>query len=226
MRDAEERIIQIMDGAGRSVGYAYDPEGNLATFTDVLGRDTRFEYNAPGHPHHLTDIIDWRGVRMAAIDYQPDGRMREMCDADGVCIEQQYDLVAQTVLRFTGLPAPTRYAYDTRGNINRIEDGLGNTQLFTYDGAPWDNLIERIDADGVTQYTYSAFSRDLRSEIPRPRAVRTRTCSAPITPTASSSAPPTTEPCSRAPRCRAAGPTTTPTTTGATRPRSRTTRAT
>ncbi|MBX3275625.1 MAG: PKD domain-containing protein, partial [Sandaracinaceae bacterium] len=164
-RDARGRIRRIADGAGRSVSYAYDAAGNLASFSDPIGRVTRYEYEAAGHPHHLTAIVDWRGVRTAAIEYEAAGRMRALCDADGVCMEQQYDLAAQSVLRFTGLPSPTRYAYDDRGNVVRIEDGLGHTQLFTYSPAPWNNLIERQDAGGRTRYLYHPESTDVRAEI-------------------------------------------------------------
>jgi len=167
VRDPEGRITMIRDEGGRIVEYAYDADGNLVGFTDVLGRDTSYEYNASGHPHHLTDIIDWRGVRMAAIDYQDDGRMRELCDADGVCIEQQYDLAAQTMLRFTGLPAPMNYAYDTRGNISLIRDGLGNETSMTYGPPPFNVLATRTDPDGrTTRYEYLLDTRELTAVIP------------------------------------------------------------
>lgn len=166
VQDAEDRIEQIIDSGGRSVGYEYDGDGNLDAFIDVLGRRTTFEYEEPSFPHYLTAIVDWRGVRVASFDYDDGGRMRELCDADGQCAQQTYDLAAQTMLRFTGLPNPTRYSYDGRGNVTQIVDGLGQFTQFYYGPPPWDVLIRREDPDGAeTEFYYELNSNDVRARV-------------------------------------------------------------
>jgi len=41
------RVTNVSDGT-RSVGYAYDASGNLATFTDAAAKNTTFQYDLPG----------------------------------------------------------------------------------------------------------------------------------------------------------------------------------
>ena len=36
-RNGNGRIVSVSDGQGRSVGYAYDANGDLTTITDVMG---------------------------------------------------------------------------------------------------------------------------------------------------------------------------------------------
>ncbi|MCC6876763.1 MAG: PKD domain-containing protein, partial [Sandaracinaceae bacterium] len=170
VKDARGRISQILDQAGRSVGYDYDAQGNLASFLDPAGGTTRYEYNAPRFPHHLTDIVDPRGVRVAAFEYQADGRLRELCDADGVCTQSEYDLGAQSMTRFDGLRRPTQYAYDRRGNISRIADPLGNLTYLWYvpEDARYgrgDQLARRDDPDGSSTLYYHDEYNNLIAEV-------------------------------------------------------------
>ena len=166
VRDAEDRITQVIDGAGRSTGYEYDAEGNLVAFLDVAGRRTTYEYTEPAFPHHLTDIVDWRGVRMAAMDYQSDGRLRELCDADGVCLESQYDLAARSMTRFDGLRRPTRYSYDEQGNVVGVLDGAGNFTEYDYHPILRGKVTRMTDPTGaVTQYGYDFYSGELTERV-------------------------------------------------------------
>ena len=159
------QITQAIDASGRSVRYGYDAHGNLSFVIDVLGRATRFEYNAPQNPHYLTAIIDHRGVRTAAIEYDDGGRMRQLCDPDGRCVQNEYDLEAQSMIRFTGLPRPTVYGYDHRGNIRSVRNGLDEVTLYDHRG-PRDVLVSRTDADGaVTRFEYRGRSRDVMARI-------------------------------------------------------------
>lgn len=54
--DAENRIISVGDHAGRSVHYGYDQNGDLTSFTDVLGNNS-WQY-AYDENHNLTNIDD------------------------------------------------------------------------------------------------------------------------------------------------------------------------
>jgi len=156
VRDARGRITQVLGGDGRSVGYSYDGAGNLVSFLDPAERTTRFEYRNAGFPHHLTDIIDWRGVRVAAIDYQADGRLGRMCDADGVCQRSSYDLGARQMTITDGLGIPNRYTWDQRGNVTAVLDGLGNLTEYAYGttGFSRDKLIGVVDPLGNVTNTF------------------------------------------------------------------------
>ena len=47
LTNASGRVTNVSDGT-RSVGYAYDASGNLATFTDATAKATTFQYDLPG----------------------------------------------------------------------------------------------------------------------------------------------------------------------------------
>ncbi len=166
VRDAQRRITQAIDSAGRSTGYEYDVRGNLVAFTDVLGRRTRYEYRNAAYPHHLTHIIDHRGVVMAALDFHDDGRLERMCDADGVCTRSNYDLGARAMVITDGLGQPTQYAYDQRGNVTDMVDALGNHTRMFYSAAPENHLIRREDPTGaITTYAYDPFTGQMSERV-------------------------------------------------------------
>lgn len=166
VRDAQRRITQAIDSAGRSTGYEYDVRGNLVAFTDVLGRRTRYEYRNAAYPHHLTHIIDHRGVVMAALDFHDDGRLERMCDADGICTRSSYDMGARAMVITDGLGQPTQYAYDARGNVTDMVDALGNHTRMFYSAAPENHLIRREDPMGaITTYAYDPFTGQLSERV-------------------------------------------------------------
>ena len=91
--------------------------------------------------------------------------MRQLCDPDGRCVENEYDLEAQSMIRFTGLPRPTVYGYDHRGNIRSVRNGLDEVTLYDHRG-PRDVLVSRTDPDGaVTRFEYRFRSRDVMARI-------------------------------------------------------------
>ncbi|MCP3936384.1 MAG: hypothetical protein GY708_13540, partial [Actinomycetia bacterium] len=70
-RDAEGRIIRITDPLDRINTYAYDAEGDLASFIDRAAATTRFTYD----DHRLMDIEDPRGVKPIRNEYDAEGRL-------------------------------------------------------------------------------------------------------------------------------------------------------
>ena len=82
------------------------------------------------------------------MEFDEEGRLSQLCDADGVCLMNQYDLEGQAMIRFDNLGTPTRYSYDLAGNIVALEDGLGHRTDFAY--GPGDHLARKTDAEGNT----------------------------------------------------------------------------
>ncbi len=167
VRDAQSRIIQVIDPAGRSVGYSYDGAGNLVRHTDVLARDTRFRYGNAAFPHHLTSVIDFRGVEVAALQYQADGRLGQTCDPDGVCLRQGYDLAAQTMRQIDGLGRPTLYEYDLRGRVRAETNALGQTTSYVHHSDRVLSDVTYPDGSGFSRtFAYGDANDDIASETP------------------------------------------------------------
>jgi YD repeat-containing protein len=126
IRDAQDRIIAIEKPNGQRLEYSYDADGNLASFTDLLGNTTTFSYIAD---HYLEEIHDPRGIRVARNEYDADGRLIAHIDAQGNRIE---------------------YTHDITGRTETVKDRNGYSSTFVYDNAG--NVIAQTNAEGETTY--------------------------------------------------------------------------
>lgn len=148
-RDNAGRITRITGPTGKSQTYTYDGRGDLVSVTDTAGRVTEFQYDGE---HYLIEIIDPRGVHVSRNEYDENGKLTAMVDANGGRVELQHDLNARIETLTDRLGNTTAYESDQRGNIVKITDALGNVIRNTYDA--YDNLTETTDALGnKTTYT-------------------------------------------------------------------------
>lgn len=148
-RDNAERITRITGPTGKSQTYTYDDKGDLVSVTDTAGRVTEFQYDGE---HYLTEIIDPRGVHVSRNEYDENGKLTAMVDANGGRVELQHDLNARIETLTDRMGNTTAYESDQRGNIVKITDALGNVIRNAYD--TYDNLTETTDAMGnKTTYT-------------------------------------------------------------------------
>lgn len=148
-RDNAGRITRITGPTGKSQTYTYDDKGDLVSVTDTAGRVTEFQYDGQ---HYLTEIIDPRGVHVSRNEYDENGKLTAMVDANGSRVELQHDLNARIEILTDRMGNTTAYESDQRGNIIKITDALGNVIRNAYDG--YDNLTETTDAMGnKTTYT-------------------------------------------------------------------------
>ncbi len=171
-RDGQGRITSITDPMGQSIDYAYDSNGDLESVTDRASNTTSFAYKAK---HYLRDIIDPLGNIPTRNEYDDQGRLVAMIDADGNRTEISSDLAAnETTItdragtvntiktndqglatEATGGGETVTFTYDSRGNRLTHTDALGNTRTFAYDAG--NNLTRETDAAGtVRSYAYNA----------------------------------------------------------------------
>jgi len=146
IRDARGRIERLIDPLGNEVTYEYDGEGDLVGVVDQLGGVTQYLYENE-IAHHLTGIIDRQGHQVAAMDYTRDGRLRQLCDADGGCSRNDYDLEARQWDFFDATDRPIRRKYDDRGNVQEETDALNHTTRYFYNDK--DRLISVTDPTGA-----------------------------------------------------------------------------
>lgn len=132
-RDPRGRISAVIDPAGNRIEYAYDANGDLVSVTDRAQNETTMRYEAPGRPHFLTEIIDPLGRTGIRSEYDDQGRLISMVDADGKTIELVHDPdnFVETVRNQLG--HPTVFEYDERGNVVTETDAEGGVTKRTYD---------------------------------------------------------------------------------------------
>lgn len=148
-RDNAGRITRITGPTGKSQTYTYDDKGDLVSVNDTAGRVTEFQYDGQ---HYLTEIIDPRGVHVSRNEYDENGKLTALVDANGSRVELQHDLNARIETLTDRMGNTTAYESDQRGNIVKITDALGNVIRNAYDA--YDNLTETTDSMGnKTTYT-------------------------------------------------------------------------
>ena len=144
-RDEAGRIVTITDPMGNSNRYDYDEAGDLVSFTDRVDAVTRFTYTGE---HYLADIENALGVRAVRTEYDEDGRVARMIDADGKVVALDHDLEGRREVITNRLGFVRVLEYDERGNVVREVDELGNTTLRTFDAD--DRLLSLTDPLGNT----------------------------------------------------------------------------
>jgi len=152
IRDGAGRITSVVAPDGSSMTYVYDVNGDLESFTDQVGQTTNFTYtNATDH--YLEDIIDPRGIRVSRNEYDAEGRLIAIIDADGNRIEYDHDIVGETETIRDRRGNQTIYVYDDEGNILFVTNALGETISRTYDADR--NELSMTNALGqTTSWTY------------------------------------------------------------------------
>lgn len=151
-RDAAGRIESIVAPDGTSTSYGYDVNGDLTSFTDQVNNVTTFTYtNATDH--YLEDIIDPRGIRVSRNEYDADGRLIAIIDADGNRVEYTHNVVGRTETVRDRRGNTTVYVYDDEGNVLVETNALNETTTRTFD-ADRNVLTETNDLGETMTWTY------------------------------------------------------------------------
>jgi YD repeat-containing protein len=123
--------------ADRNV-YAYDGYGRLASITTPNGRQVTYEYQDSGNEESPSKITDQTLGRSIWIDYDSDGRMKSLIDADG----------KETLFSFSnGKLASLTDARGTRTDLSYGSDGkAAETVYAAYTGAETVHTLTPVDA--------------------------------------------------------------------------------
>ncbi|MGH7391692.1 MAG: RHS repeat-associated core domain-containing protein [Candidatus Rokuibacteriota bacterium] len=168
-----DRLQTRTDPLLRAESYLYDPNGNLATFTDRKGQVTSRTYDALDR---LTQVTD---ADSSTITYTWDAghRLTQLTDSLSGTITRTYDLLdrltqeqtpqgtisytydaagRRTSMTVAGQP-PVSYGYDAANRLTSITQG-SNVVSYTYDTAGRRASLT-LPNGVVTEYTYDAASR-------------------------------------------------------------------
>ncbi len=152
VRDSQGRITEIIDPEGNSLLYTYDSEGNLVGFSDRTDNETIFKYEGE-QPHYLTEIIDPLGRTGVRTEYDENGQISAIIDANSNALDINYDTAASRQTIEDPFGNTTTLIFDIRGNVVSEIDALGGVTERTYDEN--DNILTETDPEGnTTTYTY------------------------------------------------------------------------
>jgi RHS repeat-associated protein len=167
-RDAQGRITSIQGpGVGANppkVTYAYDPAtGNLVSFVDQLGNQTRYFYENPSFPNYLTRVLDPLGRALIRNVFDNSGHLIATCNANGNVTTlagcTTYSQSAASLTQTISSPRGFRedLILDNQGNVLIDRHFVDSTNFLetdrTYD-ANNNMLTEKDPAGNVTSYTY------------------------------------------------------------------------
>jgi RHS repeat-associated protein len=153
-RDAQGRITEIIDPDGKAIKYSYDAKGDLIGISDRTNYTTEFEYENP-RPHYLTEVIDPLGRSAVRTEYDDQGRMVRLIDAEGHALDLTYTQGTSSQTVKDPLGNTITRIFDTRGNVVQEIDALGGITQRTYDAN--NNLLSETDPEGnAMSYTYDS----------------------------------------------------------------------
>jgi YD repeat-containing protein len=174
------RISSVSDSAGRSVSYAYSPDGCLTGVTDTAGYMWKLAYDEDGN---FLSETDPSGTVTVLNTYNEFGQVTNQLSAAGDPWRFGYaagwrsweadPLLNRTHHGFTAEGRPVRrvekdngindFAYDSRGHVVTNTDVLGRSTVMTYDAS--NRLSRVIEAANTPQARTNSFAYDARHRL-------------------------------------------------------------
>ncbi len=157
-RDAEGRITSITCPGGRVWQYHYDANGDLTQVTYPNLETESFTYKTDP-AHFLTDFDNRLGLISQKIEYDAEGRVSAITDAEGNRTEQEWNPAAFSGTITDARGHITTLEYDTLGNIIRQINPAGGGEMTWEFNDPNHPFLETsfTDANGhQTTYEYDA----------------------------------------------------------------------
>jgi len=176
---SDEHPCAVQDAAGGTKRLTWSRYGQLLSYTDCSGYETRYEYNLFGqvtatHAEEGLSVYqtyDTRGRQVSRKDaqghetryeYNPAGDLTATLWPDGSRSDTQYD-VWGNALRVTQDGLTREMAYDAAGRVTTQTNENGSHSTFVWDAL--DRMTQQTGFDGRTlRYDYSPTGQLVRSE--------------------------------------------------------------
>ena len=144
--DSLNRIVKISSNQGQEKLYTYDAVGNVTSMTDAKGNTKRYTYSLRGE---LIQVIDALGNE-TEYNYDSMGELIQVKQFSGIDEELTQ---AQAVNKSNDQTREITYQRNLLGQIESIEDTLGQKEIYTYDSIG--RITGKMDKDGyLTEYGY------------------------------------------------------------------------
>lgn len=146
----QNNLDVLTDALGHAIDYDYDARGNMTSITYADGSVESWTYDAVGNAEAWTN----RRGKTVRSEYDAAGRVTARHYEDGTSMRFAYDARGNmlTAEDSTGI---TRYAYDEKDRVIRIEQSNGHTLAYTYDERG-QRASMTDDRGNVTRYAYNA----------------------------------------------------------------------
>ncbi|MCP3996222.1 MAG: RHS repeat protein, partial [bacterium] len=151
-RDPEGRVTRLVDPSGAEQLYQYSATGDLAVHTDAIGSTTKSYYDSS---HGLLRIEDPLSHPMVRSEYDDDGRLIAIVDAEGNRFVLEHDLAARLEIQRDPGGATRVFEYDETGNVIRSQDATGGVTLRDYD-AEGNMTSETNPLGGISVFAYES----------------------------------------------------------------------
>ena len=125
---------EMVDEAGQSTKYTYDPKQRLVKTTDALGREMRYEYDAVGN--RTTELMPLNRRTDKAYETTRNLLIEDTRYLRGVPSTQAGQSLSYTI-------QADSYAYDANGNLITMRDPLGHVSRMAYSA---DGQISQVTA--------------------------------------------------------------------------------
>ncbi len=149
--DALGRLAQDIGGAGQTMRYSYDSNGNALSIADGLTHTTQRSFDAL---NRLTRVTNAAG-RLATLAYDSLDHPTSLTDANGAATKAVYDGFGDVIQQVSPDSGTSVYHYDQDGNLTQRVDGAGAITNYAYDALerPIAATYPADPAENVT-YTY------------------------------------------------------------------------
>jgi RHS repeat-associated protein len=168
IKNSQGQTVSIIDAQNKTIGYSYDPFGNLLKTTDALGNVTTLVYDARGRKIQMSDPD--MGIWNYA--YNALGELIRQVDAKNQTVTMQYDKLG----RMTSRAEPdlnSTWSYDTAvkgiGKLASASSGNDYSRTHSYDAlGRLSSTSTVIDTPTpyVTGTTYDSTGRVLTQTYP------------------------------------------------------------
>ncbi|MBK1642895.1 hypothetical protein CKO12_13660 [Chromatium okenii] len=162
--DTQGQLVSISQGTGvdqRNLTLAYNPQGDLKTLTDPLGRTLGYQYDAAGRITQKT-LPDGRELRYA---YDDNGNLTSLTPPGQLPHLFTYTKTDQTAEysppEIGAGTNSTVYTYNLDKDLTKITRPDGQLLRFTYDTAG--RLSQQTLPNGTQTYSYNATTGKLTS---------------------------------------------------------------
>ncbi len=182
-------MTAITDALGNVTTYQYDPNQNLITTTDALGRQAINGYDAV---NERTSVTRPDGG-IISTGYDPAGNVMTTTDALAHGTTYGYDTLNRPISMTDPLGRTTLTGYDLAGNVITSTDALGHSTIYAYDDANERTSVIRADGGiyrtgydlagqvitstdalgNLTQYNYDSLHRRVGVTVPLQRTTLT-----------------------------------------------------
>lgn len=190
--DSSKRVASITTGDGGTVSFTYDSSARVKTVVNEAGQVTTFDYAANPdtwtndqhgnivitHHARATSVVDPQG-NWTVLYYDAQGRLIDLSRYDRSYSYTYNDNGDVKTITDNLANTTTVCDYDSRGNLKRQQDGLGNVVERSYDTANHltsETVYAIPDSDGVagpltasgpqtTYYVYDVAQKHLRFTV-------------------------------------------------------------